>query len=276
MRRAFGVFAGLALVALIALSGALFLKYQKSSSELAAVKTEDEQTRDRYSDAINSIATIQDSLNSIVLGNDAARLATSAEQESRLSENQGDAVLARIAVLRAGVERSKARIQDLDDHLKKSGIKINGLEKMMANLRKSVVQKEAMIAQLTTQVDSLNTQVAGLTTMTEDQRRELGTVFCMIGDKKQLTASGAVIAKGGVLGLGKTLKATGTVDEAMCTALDTDTQTTLDISAKKAVLLTPQPASSYALEPEGDHTVLHILDPKEFRKVRHVVILTAA
>ena len=47
------------------------------------------------------------------------------------------------------------------------------------------------------------------------------------------------------------------------------------IEAKKAVVLTAQPVSSYVLEPVGTNSVdLRITDPKEFRKVKQVVILT--
>jgi hypothetical protein len=137
-----------------------------------------------------------------------------------------------------------------------------------------VVQKEAMIAQLTQQVDSLHTEVNGLTVSVEEKRRELGTVLVMMGSKKELTSAGAVVSTGGLLGLGKTLKPTGHVDERLCIAVDTDQETTVEIPAKEARVVTAQPASSYALEPLGDHTLLRILDPKEFRKVRHVVIVT--
>jgi len=41
-------------------------------------------------------------------------------------------------------------------------------------------------------------------------------------------------------------------------------------------IVTGQPLASYQLEPAGDHTVLRILDPKEFRKMRHLVIVEQA
>lgn len=264
-----------ALLLFVGATAVLFQKYHQSTSALAAVQAEDEETRGRYAAAIGSIATIQDSLNAIVLGDEATRLTpTGYEVERNLSQSQGDQVLAKIGLLRAGIERSKARIQELDQNLKKSGMKIEGLEQMMASLKRTVIKKEAMIAQLTQQVESLHTEVNGLTVSVEEKRQELGTVFVMMGSKKDLTNAGAVVATGGVLGLGKTLKPTGHVDESLCIAIDTDQETTVDIPAKKAQVLSAQPATSYALEPVGDHTLLRILDPKEFRKVRHLVIVT--
>lgn len=253
----------------------LFQRYQQTNTTLTAVRAEDEETRGRYAAAIGSIAAIQDSLNAIVLGDEAARLTpTGYEVERSLSQSQGDEVLAKIGVLRAGIERSKARIQELDENLQKSGMKIEGLEKMLAGLRRTVVKKEAMIAQLTQQVETLHTEVNGLTASNEEKRKELGTVMVIMGSKKELTSAGAVVATGGVLGLGKTLKPTGHVDESLCIAVDTDQMTTLEIPAPKAQVVSAQPATSYALETVGDRTLLRILDPKEFRKVRTVVILT--
>jgi predicted RNase H-like nuclease (RuvC/YqgF family) len=252
----------------------LFQKYRESSTALASLKTQDDQTREQYASAISSIASIQDSLNSIVLGDQAAHtMVSSYDTEHQMMESRGDRVLARIGVLRAGIERSKARIEELDRNLKKSGMKIDGLEQMIASLKRTVEKKEVMIQQLAVQVDSLHTQVNGLTADNESKRQELSTVFVMIGSKKDLTTAGVVVAKGGVLGIGKTLKPSGNVDESLCTAVDTDQQTAVDIPAKKAQVLSSQAASSYILEPDGDHVVLRILDPKEFRKIRHVVIM---
>ena len=271
-----------ALLVLAGTSAVLFQKYQQSTTTLAAVQAADEETRGRYSAAIGSIAAIQDSLNAIVPGDGAARLTPAGyEVERTLSASQGDQVLARIGLLKAGVERSKARIERLDRNLKKSGIKVQGLERMMASLKSTVADKEEMIAQLTQQVELLHTQVSGLTTQVsgltvsvEEKRHELGTVFVLMGSRKDLTTAGAVVATGGVLGLGKTLKATGRVDESVCVQIDTDQESTVDIPAKKAHVLSAQAATSYALEPLGDHTLLRILDAKEFRKVRHLVIVT--
>jgi hypothetical protein len=153
-------------------------------------------------------------------------------------------------------------------------VRLAGLEKMVANLRHTVVAKEQMIQQLTVRVDSLGTQVTGLTENVAEKAHELGTIYCMIGNRQDLTKAGVVVASGGLLGLGKTLRPSGHLDEAMCTQIDTDNETSVDIPAKKAMVLTSQPTSSYVLLPDGDHTVLRILDPKEFRKVRQLIVET--
>src|SRR6185295_8560094 len=123
--------------------------------------------------------------------------------------------------------------------------------------------------------------VSGLTVTVEqktqeitERQRELATVFYAVGTKKELTRSGVVTSKGGVLGLGKTLKPSGTFVETAFTPLDTDQENVIRIPSDKAQVLSAQPTSSYVLQPVGkDMVELRILDPKEFRKIKQVVIL---
>jgi hypothetical protein len=156
-------------------------------------------------------------------------------------------------------------------------------------LKQGLAEKEQLVARLGGQVDSLQTQVGDLsagvaeahtviaaqTDTLEQIRHELGTVYYVIGSRQDLLAKGVVAARGGVLGLGKTLRPTGVVDPASLHAVDTDQQTVIPIAATKARVLTPQPPQSYSIELVGGQLELRILDPQEFRKVRHLVIVTA-
>src|SRR5262245_5675243 len=222
MRKSYALAMSAVTVLLLCAAGAFYAMYHKTSVQFAQLQTEEEHTRVRYGQAINEIATIQDSLNAIVLGADAARLIPSQLQgELQLSETRGDEALAKIAVLKAGIERTKARIQELDATLKRNGVKIAGLEKMIARLRQNVTEKEEQVALLNHSVDSLSTQVTGLTADVEDKRRELGTIYYAVGTKKDLTNSGIVVAKGGVLGVGKTLEPAKDANQMAFTPLDT-------------------------------------------------------
>ena len=81
-------------------------------------------------------------------------------------------------------------------------------------------------------------------------------------------------SKGGVLGFGKTLEPSGTINESAFTPLDTDQQTVIRIPSDKAQVLSAQPVSSYVIQPVGKDAVeLRIVNPTEFRKVKHLVIL---
>jgi chaperonin cofactor prefoldin len=269
----------IALVAGIAIS---YQRYREAAVSYAAVKAESDATRERYASAIDEIAAIQDSLNAIVVKGTGTALASSElEVERKLTETGGDRALARIAVIKAGIERAKSRIEQLGAGLRKSGIKLAGLQKMIDNLNQTVIEKEGLVAELTNKVDVLQTRVAGLSTEVEtqaatieDKRRELGTIYYVVANRKDLTSKGIVEAKGGLLGLGKTLKPSGQIDESLFTSMDTDQENVIHIPGAKAQVLSAQPVSSYELLPGGNEITLRILDPKEFRTVKHVVIMT--
>jgi hypothetical protein len=87
--------------------------------------------------------------------------------------------------------------------------------------------------------------------------------------------SGVVAASGGVLGMGMTLEPTGELKDGVYTPVDTDVQTVITIPAAKARVVSDQPVSSYELRTVGEQVELHILNANEFRKIKHVVIVTA-
>jgi hypothetical protein len=283
------LFAFIALVVvLLGALGVLYQRYQERSTALTDVRAAEEAVQRRYGDAINAIAEIQDSLQTIALGDTSVQLLSEQLRAERgLRAPDGNEALDRIAVLKAGLLRTKERIRELEASLKRSGVKAAGLERMIAGLKQSVSEKEGTIARLTGQVDSLNLRVTDLaatvsqneqtiaaqTETLEERRRELGTVFYIVGTKRDLTTQGVLVAKGGVLGLGRTLAPSGRYDEAAFTPLDTDHESVVSIPAEKAQVLTAQPTGSYELRTVDGHLELRILDPLEFRKVKHLVIV---
>jgi uncharacterized coiled-coil protein SlyX len=282
MRKSSVVALALVSVLLLGTTALYFSKYKQSVTSFTDLKAENESTQLRYSHAIGEIATIQDSLNAIVLGEDAVALPAASNAEMDLPGTQKDQVLTRIAMLKAAIERTKDRIEILDARLKKNGVRMAGMEKMIAGLKRSLAEKEVRISELTVQVDTLQSQVTGLNVAVANQKyeidtkqEELATVFYTMGSKKDLIKTGVVTSNGGVLGVGKTLKPSGYFNGATLTPMNTDQETIIQIPAEKAQVLTPQPTSSYVIEPVSkDMVQLRIVDPKEFRKVKQVVILT--
>ncbi|HYM82329.1 MAG TPA: hypothetical protein VEY91_13075 [Candidatus Limnocylindria bacterium] len=286
--------ARIALIAVIAVlvgtTAVLFMQYRKTTANYVEMKAAEETVRNQYAETIEAIAEIQDSLNAISLGDtNVQMLSQDLKTERQLTGPDSREALDRIGVLRASIVRNKERIHQLEASLGKSGMRIGGLERMVSNLKRTVVEKEGLIGQLSTRVDSLQTEVVGLVTEVQDnqdslrvkeraieeKRRELATVYYVVGSKKELTESGVVMASGGVLGLGKTLQPSGSSNLGVFQPLDTDQETMVVIPSEKARVLSAQPVSSYELRVVEGRTELHIVNPKEFRKVRHLVIVTA-
>lgn len=279
-----------AVVVLAGASAFLFTRYRTTASELANVKVAEEASRTRYAQTIDAIAEIQDSLNAIAIGDANVKLVSGGLQsEKNLRSPDGSDALDRIATLRSSIQRNKDRIRQLESSLSASGIRVNGLKRMVAGLNSSVAEKERLVGELSARVAALSTQVTGLETTVqenqqqiaqkdetlEEKRRELATVYYVVGSKRDLKTKGVVVAKGGVLGMGKTLQPSGQVAAGVLTPLDTDRQTVVPIEAPKAQVVSAQPVASYELRLVDGKLELHILDPNEFRKIKQLVIVTA-
>lgn len=267
-----------------------YSQYEKSQTSNTSLETASRNTQDQYAQTINAIAEIQDSLNAIALSDRHMPLEPSNLHEERnMGAPSGQEALERIGLLRASIARSKDRIARLENNLKHSGLRVAGLQKMVAGLRASTAEKEQQIALLSAQVDTLHVQVGSLTTQVAevqdtvrmrestlaDRQRELATVYYVAGDKQSLTRSGVIEARGGLLGIGKTLKPSGRAGDYAFTPLNTDEQTVLQLPTAKAQVISPQPLSSYELRLVNGKMELHILSPQEFRKIRQLVIVTA-
>jgi len=278
-----------ALVVLLAVGAAvLYSKVQTQKTQLASTQMTVQQSEDRYNRTIDAIAEIQDSLNAIAVGPGAQITSGNLRAERNMGGPNSQEALDRIAALRSGIEANKERIAQLESNLKKTGVKNAGLTRLIASLKRTVSEKEMQVAVLTSQVDSLHTTVNGLNqtvaeredtlhtrdTQLEDRRRELATVYYVMGKKDELKKQGVIQAQGGVLGLGKTVLPAANPDPSVFTAMDTDQSSTIHIAGKNARVISAQPVSSYELIPAGTNEMeLHILNPLEFRKIKQVVIL---
>jgi hypothetical protein len=281
--RGIGLFVLIAVVVLlIGATAVLFRKYEKSNTDFAESQT-------RYNEAINAIAEIQDSLFAITAGDSVVGLPSGGLQtEQSLTEPQTRQALDAIAVINKTIGRTKEKIRDLEARLQKSGVRAAGLQKLIASLKQSVIEKETLVTELGGRVDSLQVQVVSLEgavqqgnetirakdMVLEERRSELATIYLLMGTKKELSTSGVIVSKGGFLGMGKTVQLTGRFDESQFSRLDTDQERLVRTPSPKARVLSAQPASSYELKLEGEQMELHILDAREFRKVKHLVIMT--
>jgi chromosome segregation ATPase len=283
----FTLIAAIAVLAVVA--AVLFMRYQKVSSEFTNMRLAEETARVGYSEAFNAITEIQDSLNAISVGDSTVQmLSTGAQSELKVTEAVRRQALDRVNVLNASLKRNREKLRQLEASLRKSGVKVASLEKMIVVLKQTMLEKETLVAQLTGQVDSLQTSVTGLKTevqqgqetirvreqVIEEKRRELATIYYVIGSKKELSTLGFITAKGGVLGMGKTVEATGRYTESYFTALDTDQENIVPTSAARVQVVSAQPPASYELKSVGGMMELHILDAKEFRKLKHLIVMT--
>lgn len=254
----------------------LYQMYSRTASSLESSQKSERATQDQYAQAVEQIAEIQDSLATLMPeGERLPRGNASFEGERAMGGPSGQEILERIASVRAGLERGKARIADLETNLRKSGVRVSGLEKLVAGLRRSVKEREEQLAAMSGELQQVKDTLGVREATLADRQHELATVYYIAAPRRELMKSGVVVARGGVLGLGRTLAPSGNAPEALFSVLDTDLEQVLPLNAPKAKVVSAQPASSYELRLVDGSMQLHILDPSEFRKVRQLVIVTA-
>jgi hypothetical protein len=279
-------------VALLLAAGAVAL-WQRNAGliqQMENAQASRDATQTQFGEALGAIAEIQDSLSTLGVSEATNPLMPgSRASEGGLSAEQKSSALDRIALLKAGITRTKDRIRALEGRLHKSGVHVASLERMITSLKRVTLEREAQVAALSAQVDSLHTEVSGLTAVVaatrdsiqtqslaiNDQRRQIGTVYYVIGTRGDLQRAGVVKPLGGVLGLGKTLTAIpADAATAMFKPIDTNVERVITIPAPRARVVSAQPTSSYSLVPSGKQVELRITDPAEFRTVKRLVIVS--
>ena len=286
-----GVVIGVLAVLLVSLGVAVLMSERRVRDTqvlYTSTKAAEDSIRARYESAVDAFAEIQDSLAAILPSeSDVMHLSRDLEGGSPMTEPRRERVLHQIKDLNASIQNSKAIIRRLEQRLQESGTRLAGLERLVENLKRSVGEREAMIEFLTVRVDSLRVRVTHLETdvaageerirehqeTIKERERELSTIYYVVGTRETLKRLGVVQETGGLIGLGKTPQLTGKLDPTLFTPFDTDAVSTLRVAGRKPAVLTAQNRSSYqivSLSPEWSE--LRISDPREFRKVRYLVV----
>lgn len=223
---------------------------------------------------IASINEIQGTLDTIKMKENIINLTTDQGSEMKLSAK--DQIKNDIQTIYSLMLKNKSTISALSAKLKKSNLKVEELQKLVARLEKDLADKgveienlrnklaklNADFEQANLKIDDLSGQVRQQGQQIDDQSKtiasqdeELNTVYYIIGTTKELKKNG-VVKSGDVL---------ADFNKELFTRIDMRKVTEISILSKKAKILTNHPSSSYKFV--GDKKViqsLQILDFKAF------------
>lgn len=187
-------------------------------------------------------------------------------QERRERLNQLEAKLSKS-------EGYNATLKKTIDNLKSE---ITAQETTIATLRNDLAAANIQIAELGTQVDSLNTTVATVTQEkdaakqeSEELANELNTCFYAIGTKGELKANN--IIETGFLRKTKIMQ--GDYQQNYFTKADKRTISSIPTHAKKAKILTNQPAGSYEIVDVNGQQEIRILDADKFWSLSNYLVI---
>lgn len=268
------------------------------------LKRENDKVQNYFNQTLEALNEIQDSLSEIDTKDLIIhRMAINPEVNDSLS-NSKERIMSSIQSINDYIALNKERLANIEQALKEKNIESKGLQRIINNLKKNIADKEVLITSLSKQLDELKVKVEEerkeyeiqLTQKTEtitqqeetitqqeetintqstqikNQEDEMNTIFFITATKNELIEKG-FLTKGGLFSSAK--KSTKYNEELMNSFnLVKFNEIVIKAKLKNITILSDQNKSSYRLEDKGNETILTITNPKEFRKVKYLIIQT--
>lgn len=188
------------------------------------------------------------------------------------------------------LRENRAKIESLQRsaaQLRKANLRIDGLEKMIADMNRQLAEKKAEVEQLREslvrmgdEVKSLTEEVAVRSAEVEnlsgekvELQNQLNTVYYIVGAEKELR-NAQIINKQGFIGRTLTVGRNSNFDSFTMT--DSRLLSEVPVGQKKATLVTSHPEGSYELVTDANKVVekLIITDPVRFWESSKILIIS--
>lgn len=188
------------------------------------------------------------------------------------------------------LRENRAKIESLQRsaaQLRKANLRIDGLEKMIADMNRQLAEKKAEVEQLREslvrmgdEVKSLTEEVAVRSAEVEnlsgekvELQNQLNTVYYIVGAEKELRDA-QIINKQGFIGRTLTVGRNSNFDSF--TMADSRLLSEVPVVQKKATLVTSHPEGSYELVTDANKVVekLIITDPVRFWESSKILIIS--
>ena len=188
------------------------------------------------------------------------------------------------------LRENRAKIESLQRsaaQLRKANLRIDGLEKMIADMNRQLAEKKAEVEQLREslvrmgdEVKSLTEEVAVRSAEVEnlsgekvELQNQLNTVYYIVGVEKELRDA-QIINKQGFIGRTLTVGRNSNFDSFTMT--DSRLLSEVPVGQKKATLVTSHPEGSYELVTDANKVVekLIITDPVRFWESSKILIIS--
>jgi hypothetical protein len=204
--------------------------------------------------------------------------------KTRTKEEVRQDLLARISTVNENLQANFRKVSDLQKKVSSSRRQYASLQTMVDNLRKTLEERETAIVALEMRVKGLEGEVAEKTELVRQrdlvidaQKKEMATVFYVVGTKRELEEKGIVKEEGGFLWglLGSTTTMAPGFDPTYFTPIDRDRNTTFRVEKRIREILPKRSAEYYTEQKEeGGGSILTVADRGHFWKDKYLVILT--
>lgn len=208
--------------------------------------------------------------------------------EGELGTNKKEKIVRDLQLMNGLMKESRERIKELTARLDKSKIDAKGLraklreldlalaerDSVITNMKDGLLARDFRIEQVNSHLDSIELVVAKREAVIEQQTNELNKAYYVLGTKKQLEEKGVLTLEGGFIGIGKHAALNSEALPTTFTQADVRELHRIPVQAKKAVLVTEHPTSSYTMVEENDMVAyLEIKDADAFWKLSKYAVV---
>ncbi len=188
------------------------------------------------------------------------------------------------------MQKNRQNIQSLSAKLKSSRFENKELQKMVANLERTIGDKDIEIVGLVKELETLNYEVKDLYSsvskletenvekgsIINNQDKALNLAYYLIGAEKELKEKQVITKTGGFAGIGRVEKLNQDLNQGLFTEIDIREKNTFPIDGKKVKLLTNHPSDSYIIRKNDDdrYYSFEITKPEEFWRSSKYMVLS--
>ena len=265
-----------------------------NQGELQSLRQENQQLLNEAAEKDSAMVTFMESFNEIEqnLAEIRERELNIALKNDESGENSGGVqaqIKEDIRVINELISENKKTIEDLNQQLKSTKGRNVELNRMLVRLKDQlntqIEEKDQQIALLKDDLQKMNFTVEELNSdldtlrqvnselalsneekeqMIEEQVSQINTAYIALGTDKELQETNIITKEGGFLGIGRTEKLSGNLDESSFTKIDIRETKTIPVEGKKIELVTPHPADSYKINGEDKIESIEITQPDKF------------
>lgn len=176
---------------------------------------------------------------------------------------------------------NKQRLASAKKNLKDANLQISSMQATIDQLNSTLATREGEIVMLKDDLEKKNLELSNLSMNYQEVSQEseakttqLNTAYYAFGTRKELENQGVINREGGVIGLGKTVKMSETPNTQYFTQIDITKVSEIQLSSKKAKLVSTHPTGSYRIEGVDDRAdKLVITNPTQFWSVSKYLVI---
>jgi DNA repair exonuclease SbcCD ATPase subunit len=246
-------------------------------NQINQLKLDSELKDSILNESISFFNEIQRNLAAIGLKKDEIRVQSSNQEVNSFDKNLILEEINYINFLRT--ENSK-KVHILQEKLQSSNLKTNQLQEMLGRLTEEIQRKDSEIEMLQKELEQKDQEYSKLfdayleqVTQKEEIQTIMNTVYYAYGTSKELKENHVITESKGFIGMGKKAVLKENFNENYFTAIQIKNKKEFVLEGKNPKIITDHPIHSFQLLPNGNKTILKILDVNQFWKVSKYLVV---